>query len=273
MRKLCQGLVAVLDALGASSFNDKQIESFVNNRQELLKALEKNATDAMIEGDTGKLARAELDTFTFGDTLIVTYTVKGDLTARALVRFFALIRQFLVDSLVNEILFRGAIGVGTFRQDSETNTVMGEALSDAAAWHQRADWFGAIATPRTTLAIERLLGDEEEQEKKRWAFVSYDVPLKGDTTQRLKCVNWPKIFLVPHLVPGSDASDPRRRFLSCLERQLVPFGTESKYFNSLAFFDRCVALEEQRPVRQGARGNAPPSRARRTKKRPARPRA
>src|SRR5580658_8100575 len=104
MRKLCQGLVAVLDALGASSFNDKQIESFVNNRQELLKALEKNATDAMIEGDTGKLARAELDTFTFGDTLIVTYTVKGDLTARALVRFFALIRQFLVDSLVNEIL-------------------------------------------------------------------------------------------------------------------------------------------------------------------------
>jgi len=248
MRVLCQGLVAVLDALGASLFNDKQIESFVNNRQELLKALEKNATDAIIEGHTAKLARAELDTFTFGDTLIVTYALEGELTGHAVVRFFTLIRQFLVDSLANEILFRGAIGLGTFRQDSQTNTVMGEALSDAAAWHQRADWFGAVATPRMTLAIDRLLGDEKQQESKRWAFVPYDVPLKGGASERLKCANWPKIFLVPDLVPGGDVSDPRRKFLSYLKNQPVPPGTESKYFNSLRFFDSCVQLEKARPL-------------------------
>ena len=242
-RHKCNGLVAVLDALGASAFNDKQIQRFVNNRGELIKALGKQAEEAIIEGDTGKLARAQLDTFTFGDTLVITYDVQGRLTAKVLVRFFALVRQFLVDSLANEILFRGSIGIGAFRKDKGTNTVMGDAVSDAASWYDRADWFGVIATPRASLAIERILGKETKIRNSGHGFPT--VSREDGTTLRLKCVNWPKIFMVPHLAPQGDALEPRDQFLNCLENQLVPSGTESKYFNSLAFFDWSVLQEQQ----------------------------
>jgi len=37
--------------------------------------------------------------------------------------FFALLRKFMIDSLVNKILFRGAISIGTFYANEDTNTV------------------------------------------------------------------------------------------------------------------------------------------------------
>jgi hypothetical protein len=47
--------------------------------------------------------------------------------------FSILLRRFQVDSLLHGILFRGSISVGRFHVDDESNTVMGPAVTDAAA--------------------------------------------------------------------------------------------------------------------------------------------
>lgn len=246
--QVSQGMVAILDALGAANYFEGQIAQFINARAELLKSLQRKAEGAIIEGHKGELEGARLSTFTFGDTILVAYATEGYLSASLITRFFALIRQFLVESLVKRILFRGAIGVGDFLVDNDSNTVLGGAVADAAGWYEKADWLGVLATPRASLMIDKLLG--RGLERKQLALVEYDVPIKGGTTQRLKCVNWPKVFLVPHLLPAVDVSDPRAAFLDCLAQQSVPVGTESKYFNSLKFFDYSVGLNVG-PSRRG----------------------
>ena len=240
-----QGLVAVLDALGASTYSDRQVERFIDARAQVLGSLHQAADDFEIDGKRGELEGTRLSTFTFGDTLLVAYASDGDLSAAILVRFFALVRQFLYESLLNDMLFRGAIGVGTFFVDDSSNTVMGEAVSDAAAWYEAADWIGAIATPRTSLLIEKLMGPGTP--KKRWAVLEYDVPLKGNQFRKLKCVNWPKVFLIERMRPQGSHRDPRVRMLECLTKNAMPVGTESKYTNSVAFFDYSTGLESTQP--------------------------
>ena len=50
-------------------------------------------------------------------------------------------------------------------------------------------------------------------------------------------MNWPKGFFVEGLVPNVAGSDGKTRLRTLLSRQRVPRGTESKYVNTLEFFD------------------------------------
>jgi hypothetical protein len=143
-----------------------------------------------------------------------------------------------VDSLAKGILFRGAVALGTFYVDDGSNTVMGQAVTDAAAWYAAADWIGIHATPHATLAIERLL--DEGQDSLEHVLVDYDVPLKGQQTLRLKAINWPKIFVVAHLAPPGGPENPRAKCLWLLTKHRFPKGAELKHFNALAFFDYCI---------------------------------
>lgn len=241
--KTRSGLVAILDALGAASFNSDQVSRFINARAQVLDALHEKAEGGTIEGHRGELAGARLATFTFGDTVLIAYSAaESALTTEFLTRFFAVVRHFVAHSLASQILFRGAIGSGWFYVNERSNTVMGDAVADAAGWYELADWVGVVATPRTTLAIRRLY---ENTAEKRWAMLDYDVPLKGGKRQRLFCVNWPKVFQVGHLTPLPGETDARRALLQCLAAQPIPLGTESKYFNSLAFVEYSM-LEEQK---------------------------
>jgi hypothetical protein len=43
---------------------------------------------------------------------------------------------------------------------------MGEAVTDAAAWYERANWIGIHATPRASMLIDRFIEEEENQEEK-----------------------------------------------------------------------------------------------------------
>jgi hypothetical protein len=46
------------------------------------------------------------------------------------------------------------------------NLIMGEAVTDAAAWYERANWIGIHATPRASMLIDRFIEEEENQEEK-----------------------------------------------------------------------------------------------------------
>jgi hypothetical protein len=73
-------------------------------------------------------------------------------------------------------------------------------------------------------------------------MVDYPVPLKDRSVLSLKAVNWPKAFFVRGMTPCAAGEEPRAKCLSLLARHGVPRGTESKYFNSVTFFDHCVKL-------------------------------
>jgi hypothetical protein len=165
--------------------------------------------------------------------------------------FFLILRKFLVDSLVQKIMFRGSVAIGTFYADDTSNTVMGQAVTDAAAWYDKADWIGIQATPKSTIIIQSLL--EKEKAKAVHLMLDYDVPLKDGEAIRVKVVNWPKVFFVKALTPCSAGESRKQKLLQLLSEHSVPPGTENKFFNTISFFDKAVIAIQQQAQRRKAK--------------------
>jgi hypothetical protein len=228
------GIVAILDALGAASFGDAEIKRFIDSRQVVLQLLNQKAEDVF-----GEIREPMITTFTFNDTiLIVLRTGDQEPRLKQISDFFTIMRKFLVDSLANRILFRGSIAIGSFYANDETNTVMGPVVTDAAAWYDKAEWIGAHATPRSTLVIQRWL--EHNDKTRAHVMLDYDVPLKGGTVVRTKAVNWPKVFFIDTISPCEGRIEPKEKLLEFLTQHQVPWGTESKFYNTVAFFDHAA---------------------------------
>ena len=234
-----RGLVAILDALGATDYSEQEIARFLKSREVVLQLLNEKA-----EAVLGQIKADRVTSFTFNDTVVLVYLTQKAATLNDVQAFCTLLRKFVIDSLVNRILFRGAIAIGSFYVNEKTNTVMGPAVTDAAAWYDRADWIGIHATPQATILIQSLL--EREGKGLDHLIVDYPVPLKDEPAPRLKAVNWPKAFFVSNLTPCAAGEDPRAKCLSLLAKHQVPTGTESKYFNAIAFFDDVVRSQRQK---------------------------
>ena len=232
-----QGLIAILDALGAANYSQEKIGRFLQSRELVLEQLRWKAARVQ------EIDPTLLTTFTFNDTVLILYQTKAPVTMQDVRGFGELLRRFAVKSLEHGILFRGSLSIGPFYVDSATNTVLGDAVTDAASWYNVADWIGILATPQATLFIQSLL--EQNSGDIERLLVDYDVPLKNQEPRRLKAVNWPKAFFVKGMTPCADGEKPRSKCLALLTEHGVPKGTESKYFNTLAFFDHCVKLYNQ----------------------------
>lgn len=230
-----QGLIAILDALGAANYSEPEIKQFLESRKRVL-----NLLGARAEKVLGDIDASRVTTFTFNDTVVVVYRTQEPASLSDVRAFCTLLRQFEINSLAHGILFRGAISIGSFYVDDATNTVMGRAVTDAAAWYDKADWISVTATPHATLLIRSLM--EQGDDDLAHLMVDYPVPLTDRSSVNLKAVNWPKAFYVKGLRPCAKGEKPRAKCLALLAKQGVPKGAESKHFNSLAFFDHCVKL-------------------------------
>jgi hypothetical protein len=227
------GIVAILDALGAASYSESEIERFLKSRQVVLEALNDKAEAVLIDIDARAVA-----TFTFNDTiLIVLKTGNNQPQLEHMSAFLRIMRKFLVDSMAHGILFRGSIAVGKFYADDDTNTVMGEAVTDAAAWYDKADWIGVHTTPHATLVMQRWLEHSEKTVENK--VLDYDVPLKEGAIVRAKAVNWPKVFFFKRIKPWK--GKPKEKLLEFFTEHRIPWGVESKFLNTIAFFDHAVA--------------------------------
>lgn len=228
------GIVAILDALGAANYDDSEITEFLESRQVVLRLLIDKS-----ESVAQTLEVKRVETYTFNDTmLIVLECVEDQPTAEEIKAFVTVLRKLLVDSLRRHILFRGAFAIGDFYEDSDTNTILGKAVTDAASWYDKADWIGIQATPRTTTCIDHLM--EVESDNLNHLLVDYVVPLSNNEGRRFWSVNWPKVFWVKSITPCKADEKPRECFLRILSRFSVPRGTESKHFHAIAFFDHVM---------------------------------
>lgn len=236
-------MVAILDALGASSFREEEIERFIDSQEIILHSLNEKA-DAI----WGEDLRPEMvTTFTFNDTIVIALTLGRLPDIRDVAKFFILLRKFFTVSTINGLLFRGAISVGKFYKDVAKNLVMGEAVTDAAAWYERANWIGIHATPRASAIVDRLIEEEQNQDEKKElasVLIDYDVPMKDKSRPRLKASNWPKAYFVQSLSPCAPGQSRRGRMLELLNKHAVPLGTEEKYFNTVAFYDSVVESQQ-----------------------------
>lgn len=228
------GIIVILDALGASNYSKDEIVQFLESRQRVLSLL-----DSKIEKVLGRVDASRVSTFTFNDTVVIAYETAQAVCLDDISAFSTVLRHFEVKSIAQGILFRGAISIGSFYSDEATNTIMGKAVTDAAAWYNQADWIGIAATPQASLLIRA-----HEQQSKRDiqnVMIDYPVPMKDCAPISLRAVNWPKGFYVEGVRPLDEGENPRAKCLTLLARSGVPKGTEAKYFNTVTFFDFCVA--------------------------------
>lgn len=248
------GVVAILDALGTSQQHHDYVEKFFNARARVLDLLSNKIFDVQLQG--------KVSTFTFGDTILITMTSDGVKSLPSECRkLMQLLRKFLVDSLDLDLLFRGALAIGEFYAEDSTNTVLGPAVEDAAAWYQEANWIGLHATPRSSLRFEEWSSDSNSP--KDHLLVDYDVPLKGGS-QSLKTVNWPKVLFVDGIAPAAAHRDPRKYLLTKLTFRQIPRGTEVKYANTIEFYDAVVKKQQLKPIdppMKKARAKRPGSRS------------
>lgn len=192
--------MAILDALGAKNYSEAEIENFLSSRDRLLDEL-----NAWVEVPHGAVQLQDNDviTFTFNDTIIIVLRgVDGRLSFDEVTSFAGLLRKFIADSLASGLLFRGAAALGSFRVDEDSNTVMGDAVTDAAQWYESSEWVGVHFTPRSCLELSSMY--EATSSGRRWAMFCYDVPLRNGGTLNAYAINWPKILMVPRLSPWKD---------------------------------------------------------------------
>ncbi len=242
-----RGLIAILDALGAAGYGEREIARFLESRAAVLEILRDKA-HAQEEG--GQLDEGAVSIFTFNDTILIVLRTGRDPTLPDVERFGVLLRRFLVESLAQGILFRGSLSIGRFYVDDASNTVMGAAVTDAAAWYDAAEWVGINATPHASMVIESLR--EQAAHDLDRVLVDYDIPFKEGKVQRLKAVNWPKGFYVKGVRPVTAGEKERAKCLSLLAAHGVPKGAERKHANSITFFDYCTsAWKKSRNAKAG----------------------
>lgn len=233
------GVVALLDFLGVSTFDIAKCGEFFERRRAVLNALHSMAKTVEAASVSAGIGGAPIGIRTFGDSILLTWS-KDDVHSHDLLTVGEILKGVFHHSIWHGILVRGAVSVGEFIESDTPGdlAVLGPAIADVASWYEQADWSGIFATPRAGHLLEfrvRSCVAEKEFDPRliERTFVAYDVPFKG-FHKSLWCVAWPHFLSTLKL---TDAQRAAAFYEQVSKFSSIPFGAESKYSNTLAFFD------------------------------------
>ena len=218
-----KGIVILLDALGASEYSDEKINEFLNARKEINSIIHDLLNPAMI-GSSASI-------YMFGDTIVVTVELVDEYVAGQILFICTAMQWYLFRSLQKGILYRGAFSIGSYIEDATSNTVMGEAITDAAQWYEKADWMGLVSTPKTDSVLEYYVPSGEISDSK--LLCRYPVPIKGSSPINLYSISWPELFYSQR----RDQTSPRKLFLEIFKEFSFPASATEKYLNTKKYFD------------------------------------
>jgi len=234
------GVIVLLDSLGTKNRSIRESRDFIKKRDHIVKFVKDYSKDLHLEKRYGDLVQ-----YTFGDTLLLAFE-RLNVIGTPLVLLGRLLRYLLVESMENEgILWRGALSIGKYIEDERSNTIIGPAVGDAAAWYEAANWFGVICTPHSALVVKRLFeemsGSADVVKKLRETFVDYDVPIEGGKALRVPAIAWPVEMLEKGMtkLPDGNTTSPLANLYRILSGFSIPMKTEDKYINAIAFFKHC----------------------------------
>jgi hypothetical protein len=246
------GAVAIVDALGARTFDIHQATAFLEARRTIEARVRQahNAFHVLRRGPGSDLAM-HLEVRTFGDTVVLAWRFSEASVYHAGNVIHAALAVMISEGLIAKIAWRGAIAIGSYVIDE--TSVLGPAVSDAAAWYEELDWIGVVATPRT----------KEILAAHYWGagngYVGWAVPYsKRAGSANLIAVDWPRELvrkwirpkplgygeretpLPRELVPPT-VHQSQEELAKLFSQFPIPFGTESKYENTRRFFEHELA--------------------------------
>ena len=257
--KECYGVVILMDFLGVSLFNNEECLRFLKIRNDIIGHID--FAEPFLRENTGELGRNlpddfKIKSFAFGDNLMITINLGKDskkfLDEKTYEAYKAmpisyithfLSRSFLY-SIENKYMFRGAISIGNFiesRNNENDVSVIGEAVADAAVWHEKADWGGVIFTPKSSFYLDGVQFDYETigdpsyeiyKDIQKSCYMKYPVPLKN-TQKELWTISWPaQLFLDFRNKTKIEA----QKYINFIISEMpITAGTEKKYENTLSF--------------------------------------
>jgi hypothetical protein len=248
--KSCYAVVAILDVLGTRQLDISGSLNFVKS----IKILQRNAYNTF-DGQFRAGQRIGIrpgagDFLLLGDTFIAIFPISEDESQINKLSLLSTcvhyINEFFLMGLESNIFMRGAISLGDVVYDE--STAVGPAVNDAIAWAEQADWFGVHLTPSCGMNFERVRNNNLTV----FDGILYDVPLSSKSgsrsggKKRLWCANWTKRFVgrLATILGGKQTEQElytdRIRLIDIFTANgTFPLGTESKYTNTLDFFDYC----------------------------------
>lgn len=182
---------------------------------------------------------------TFGDTFIITLNAVGygaDTTPPEpgdLADLIPLLNDVIYKSLQHGLMLRGAVAYGEWFRDEQT--ILGEAVAEAATWYEQADWLGLVVTPGLSLFVDHL-GMRSAPDKLP-KLVPYDVPLsrsRGGGKLRMLTLPWPQRYVQALKPRKTELWRARDAFLDNLRQHPVAPGSESKFVNTIAYWEHVV---------------------------------
>jgi hypothetical protein len=226
------GIIVMLDALGASSFDIDQAIEFIKKRDDLL-----NSLGDVLRSFYGQVTDAPQSSIaTFGDTIVISWPTGRENVMRMLPCVAEWLRPAIQWGIAHGILLRGCMSVGEYIEDGAT--VLGPAIADAAKWYEAADWFGVILSPSCQMRLISLIESAKLDPFmkcitfEQW-FIQYPVPFK-DGIKNFWVISWPYNLWA---TDDGKTITPLGVLSTCLWDSPIPRGTESKYENTMAFFN------------------------------------
>jgi hypothetical protein len=235
------GIVAMIDALGVRNATIEESITFIKNVKRLVGGAP-GFMSAYLQKEESKHKKFQNEPpklTTFGDTIIFSWEMKPE----ELSKYFSDVGIFLsyvVESgIENQLAFRGAVSVGNYIQSGPT--VLGTAISDAAAWYDVPEIMGVIATPY----CGQFLNIANEQTAfPSGAFKKYLVPLKGGISKDLWITDWPHLLNIFSKVQNQNVYES---YYTHMKEFPIPKGTEDKHFNTEIYFKLSVPNELKNP--------------------------
>jgi hypothetical protein len=215
--KMSPGVVTFLDILGWKGIWQRH-KTPLQDLQALLMEIESQARGL---GDT-KIK-------SISDTIaIFTETVADEEVQSAIELHGKICTKIIPQSIQLRIPVRGATSYGDYAVNE--STFVGQAIDEAAAWHESTDWIGVHLTPSALFAFDL---------ERSSSWTKYEPPFKQRMRWETGCASWARTW---------NDSGWTRRQLTELFRRLGPITPDiaAKFTNSLAFVDATGARTSRR---------------------------